>query len=178
MNFTAVRGFNAYAQFSAKVREAAKAKENGSEKPESLEDDSFSLYSEPIDVVTISKQARSAADTLTTIRERSSQKSSLALPESTAHTEFREWLRQTRPSGLMSGSFSQSVPGSVMNKALSGSGITVGDDEEYNVNVDVMSSVTVSSANAEKAKAIQDLLRSTPIGINWGLLLATLPPRI
>lgn len=164
MNFTAVRGFNAYAQFSAKIREAVKSRAETSQEAEKLQDSSRSLYVEPVDTVTISEPARNASNALMVIRENS------------PHLEFREWAKSVNKAGVFSGEFSQKVPGSVMNEALAGSGIAVGDNEEYALKVDVKAAVSVSSKNAEKAKAIQDLLNSTPSGINWGMLLAKLPP--
>lgn len=192
MNFTAVRGFNAYSQFSAKIREAVKSKTEEAEETEDLQKDSSSVYTRPIDSVSISKSALEAYDALKVkqaaearleqimnkthkIEEAKQEEipSPLSLRENSPHVQFREWART---SGIMRGGFSQNIPGSVINKALSGTGITVGDDEEYNVTIDVLSAATVSSKNTEKAKAIQNLLNSTPSGINWGLLLATLPP--
>ena len=169
MNFTAVRGYNAYAQFSAKIREAVTNRINVSETPkipdkiESNQDISRSIYSEPVDIVTISQFAKNASS--------APQK---PIRETTALTEFKEWSNRTI--SINSG-FSQTVSGITMNEMLKSSGITVDEKEEYDINMDVWCAVSVSGRNTEKAKAIQDLLNSTPSGINWGVLLQKLPIR-
>ena|GEM_PF-2388542 len=198
MNFSSVRGYNAYAQFSIKIREAVKnrveSENEVSKEPKISQEKSNSLFSEPVDTVTISTLARNASSALVAQRNRSQQESAqrestaqlsqhknsqreksaqISQRENSPHIEFRNWQKSV---SMTNGNFSQKIPGSLMNEVLSGSNITVGDDEEYDVSVDVWSSAIVSGKNAEKARAIQDLLNSTPIGINWGLLLAKLPP--
>jgi len=159
MNFTNVRGYDAYAQFTAKVRESARQQE-APKKRDSEPDRARSLYSEPVDTVSISRSARS-----------------LSLSFSTEHkpaqTALSEWMKE---SGSMSGAMTHRMSGEKMAELLSTNGITFDEDEVYNVNIDVWCAVTVAGKNAEKAKAIQDLLNSTPSGINWGVLLQRLPP--
>ena len=163
MNFTAVRGFNAYAQFSATIRQAVMSRDEPPEEPEIEQDSSLSesIYSEPVDVVAISDNARKASTTLVAMRERNPQ------------AELSEWKRT---SGVLKGRFSREIPGSIMNEALSGSNISVDDDEEYTIDLAMRGRVNVSGRNAEKARAIQNLLNTTPSNINWGLLLMKLPP--
>ena len=169
MNFTAVRGYNAYAQFSAKMREASSNRINAPETPkipdkiESNHDISRSTYSEPVDIISISQFAKNASAAL--------QK---PIRESTALTEFKEWSNRTI---AINSGFSQTVSGVTMNEMLGRTGISVDENEEYDINMDVWCAVTVSGRNTEKARAIQDLLNSTPGGINWGFLLQKLPIR-
>ena len=159
MNFTNVRGYNAYAQFSAKIRETVMRKEPLSE-PESEQDISHSTYSEPIDVVTISVAARNASASLLSLREDYTQ------------TELTQWIRE---SGTSNGILAHRMSGQQMGELLTRNGITLEEDEVYDINIDVWSAVSVAGRNAEKARAIQNLLNSTPSGINWGFLLQRLP---
>jgi len=161
MNFSNVRGYDAYAQFTAKVRESVKSQE--APKKRDIESDrARSLFSEPVDTVSISRSARSLSLSFTATQQ----------PQS-AQTALKEWMRE---SGTMSGAMTHRMSGEKMAELLSTNGITFDEDEVYNVNIDVWCAVTVAGKNAEKAKAIQDLLNSTPSGINWGVLLQRLPP--
>jgi hypothetical protein len=166
LNFSAVRGFNAYSQFSAKIREAAVQKAEAQEIQENPKNEpkiDTSVYIEPVDKVTISVVARNAA---------LAAQSPLALRENSALMEFKEWAKSAK---LMSSNFSQKVSGETMDKMLTNTGISINSDEEYDIGVDVWSAINVSGRNAEKARAIQDLLNSTPTNINWGFLLQKLP---
>jgi len=169
MNFTAVRGYNAYAQFSIKIREAVANRIETSETPkvpdkiESSSDVSRRIYSEPVDIISISQFAKNASAAL-----------EKPIRETTALTEFKEWSKRTI---AINSGFSQTVSGITMNEMLGSTGIKVDENEEYDINMDVWCAVTVSGRNTEKARAIQDLLNSTPGGINWGFLLQKLPIR-
>jgi len=159
MNFTNVRGYNAYAQFTAKIRETAIQKEPPPE-TESERDVSRSTYSEPVDVVTISVAARNASATLMSLRE------------SNAQAELTKWISE---SGTSNGILSHRMSGQIMGELLASNGISLEEDEVYRIEIDVWSAVSVACRNAEKARAIQNLLNSTPSGINWGFLLQKLP---
>jgi hypothetical protein len=159
MNFSSVRGYNAYAQFTTKIRETIKAKTVPQEQ-EIKQDGAYSLYIEPVDTVTISHPARNASDAL------------LAARENTAHTEFKEWKKNA---ATATGMFAQSMSHNSVEKLLSKSDIRLEDGEAYNISINAWSAVSVVGKNAEKAKAIQDLLNNTPSGINWGFLLQKLP---
>ena len=158
MNFSTVRGYSAYAQFTAKIREAVKLQEIPQEQ-DVKQDKVSSLYSNPVDTVTISHSARSLSLAFVAERE-------------TAQTTLNEWIRE---SGTLSGVLTHRVSGKMMAEMLSSNGISFDEDESYSINIDVWCAVTVTGKNAEKAKAIQDLLNSTPSGINWGFLLQKLP---
>jgi len=57
MNFTAVNGFNAYAQFTAKIRESVRMHEDVKE--QALKEKNVSSFLEdPVDTVDISQTAR------------------------------------------------------------------------------------------------------------------------
>jgi len=159
MNFSTVRGYGAYAQFTAKIREAVKMRESHQEQASEKEQVS-SRFSEPVDIVTISHSARSMSLSVTVERE-------------SAQTTLNKWIKE---SGSMSGAMTHRVSGKMMAELLSKNGISLEDDEAYDINIDVWCAVTVTGKNAEKAKAIQDLLSSTPGNINWGLMLQKLPP--
>jgi len=169
MNFTNVRGYNAYAQFSAKARETA-TQNDVSQKQETGQDISRSTYVEPVDTVTISVAARNASTSLNALQEDSTV---LALRENTAQTELKRWIRE---SGTSNGVLAHRMSGQIMGDLLIKNGITIEEDEVYNITVDVWSAVSVVGRNAEKARAIQNLLNSTPGGISWGFLLQGLPP--
>ena len=158
MNFSTVRGYNAYAQFTAIIRDAVKARESSQEQ-EIEQEKPGSVFSDPVDTVSISHSARSMS--LSMIAERE-----------TAQTTLREWMKE---SGSMNGVLSHRVSGQTMEKVLATNGISLELDESYDINIDVWCAVTVTGKNAEKAKAIQNLLNSTPSGINWGFLLQKLP---
>ena len=161
MNFSTVRGYNAYAQFTMKIREAVKQQE--AQTVQEIEQDrpssSGSIFSDPVDVVSISHTARSMSLSMLAERE-------------TAQLTLREWIKE---SGSMNGVISHRVSGQTMAELLASNSISVEDNESFNINVDVWCAVTVTGKNAEKAKAIQDLLNTTPSGINWGFLLQKLP---
>jgi hypothetical protein len=110
--------------------------------------------------VTISFPARNASAAL------------LAARENTAQAEFKEWKKSA---GTSVGVLTQSMPNKDVEKLLSGNGITLEENESYNISIDAWSAVSVAGRNSEKAKAIQNLLNSTPSGINWGFLLQKLP---
>jgi len=154
----AMRGFNAYSQFTTIVKDSVKQRDLSAEQS-NRHDKPGSLYSEPVDTVTISRTARSLSFSLTTERE-------------TAQTALRDWIKE---SGSMNGVVSHRASGQTMAELLSANGITLDEDESYDINIDVWCAVTVTGKNAEKAKAIQNLLNSTPSGINWGFLLQKLP---
>jgi len=158
MNFSTVRGYNAYAQFAAKIREAAKPQETPKEQ-DTQQDKARSLFSDPVDTVTISRSARALSLSFVAQRE-------------PAQIALKEWIRE---SGTTNGVLTHRVSGKMMEEALSKSGISFDENESYSINIDVWCAVTVTGKNAEKAKAIQDLLNSTPSGINWGFLLQKLP---
>jgi len=164
MNFSSVRGYNAYAQFTAQIRDAREARDvaklqESTVEPKVKQEQAGSGFSDPVDTVSISHSARSMS--LSFIAERES-----------ATTTLREWIRESETS---SGVFTHRVSGQMMADLLSSSGITFDEDESYSIEIDVWCAVTVAGKNAEKAKAIQDLLNSTPSGINWGFLLQKLP---
>lgn len=161
MNFSTVRGYNAYAQFTAKIRQAHKTPELQEISGEHVNSDetASSEYTDPVDTVTISNRARTLSFSLISERQ-------------TPQAELREWMRG---SGIMSGTFTNRVSAQNMQNALSGVGLTFDEDEVYDINIEVWSAVSVTSRNAEKAMAIQDLLNSTPSGINWGFLLQKIP---
>ena len=158
MNFTAVRGFNAYAQFTAKIRESVKMHEDVKEQTQKDKQVS-STFEDPIDIVDISKTARHLSLNLVAERE-------------SAQTTLREWIKET---GTMSGVLTHRVSGKMMEGLLSSNGLSLEEGESFNINVDVWCAVSVTGKNAEKARAIQDLLNTTPSNINWGLLLQRLP---
>ena len=159
MNFTAVRGYNAYAQFSAKIREAVKMRESSQEQSIKKEP-ADSRFSDPVDVVTISRSARVKAQALMFEKE-------------PVQTTLNNWMKET---GVMNGAMTHRVSGKMMSELLTTGGISLDDDEAYDITIDVWCAVTVTGKNAEKAKAIQDLLSTTPGNINWGLMLQKLPP--
>ncbi|MCL2628400.1 MAG: hypothetical protein FWD44_06885 [Oscillospiraceae bacterium] len=169
MNFSAVRGYNAYAQFSAKIREAVMSRTETADKPsdnEIKQDYSRSMYSEPVDIVNISQSALSAS------RKFIAPHADKPEQTNSAQEQFKEWAKGANS---INGGFSQKVSGSTINKMLSNGALSVGENEEYEISMDVWCAVTVSGRSAEKAKAIQNLLNSTPDGINWGFLLQKLP---
>jgi len=158
MNFSTVRGYNAYAQFSMTIREAVKLQETP--KVQEIEQDrSGSVFSDPVDIVSISHTARSMSLSMLAERE-------------TAQLTLREWIKE---SGSMNGVISHRVSGQTMSELLASNNISVDENESFNINVDVWCAVTVTGKNAEKAKAIQVLLNTTPSGINWDFLLQKLP---
>jgi len=158
MNFTAVRGFNAYAQFTAKIRESVKMHEDVKE--QAAEDKKVSsIFEDPVDTVDISQTAKRLSLSLVAERE-------------SAQTTLREWIKE---SGTMSGVLTHRVSGKMMEGLLASNGLSLEEGESFNINVDVWCAVSVTGKNAEKAKAIQNLLNTTPSSINWGLLLQKLP---
>jgi len=159
MNFSTVRGYNAYAQFTAKIRESVQSRGVQQEQSVKQEPDS-SRFSDPVDIVSISRAARSRSQSVMAERE-------------FAQTTLNKWMKE---SGSLGGAMTHSISGKMMSELLSGNGITLDDEESYDINVDVWCAVTVTGKNAEKAKAIQDLLNTTPSNINWGLMLQKLPP--
>jgi len=164
MNFSSVRGYNAYAQFTAMIRDAREARDTAklqesTGEPKVKQEQVGSGISDPVDTVSISHSARSMS--LSFVAEREA-----------ATTTLRDWIRE---SGTSNGVFTHRVSGQMMADLLSSSGIKFDDDESYSIEIDVWCAVTVAGKNAETAKAIQDLLNSTPSGINWGFLLQKLP---
>lgn len=154
-----VGGYSAYTQFTARSNELAKIDLSElMHEQRQVEPDIES--NDPIDTVSISDAARSA------------YAASIATHQASAHIEFREWVRV---SGMMGGALSQQISSEKLTELLSVNGIDITEDESFVLDVNSWCSVSVSGRNAEKAKAIQDLLNSTPSGINWGFLLAKLP---
>ena len=166
MNFSAVRGFNAYAQFTAKVRDAVsqrtvdKVQEPVREQPSEKNQVRFE-YNEPVDIVSISSAARIASAALQAAKEN-------------PRTELKEWMREN---GVMRGQVKVRDFGIKIEELLSKSGIDIEEGEKFDITMDVWCAVSVTGRSTEKAKAIQDLLNSTGNGINWGLLLQQLPPQ-
>ena len=160
MNFSAMRGYNAYAQITMMTKETAKQREMPQEQAVRHEKAAPLLRDhDPVDTVSISHSARSMSYSVAAERE-------------TAQTTLREWAKE---SGSMSGVLSNRTSGQSMTELLSKNGISLDENESYDVSIDVWCAVTVTGKNAEKAKAIQNLLNSTPSGINWGLILQGLP---
>jgi len=165
MNFSTVRGYNAYAQFTAKIRESVQSREVQPEqdtprKPDAPQKPVDTLFSDPVDIVSISRSARSRSQSVTAERE-------------FAQTTLNKWMKE---SGSLGGAMTHRVSGKMMSEVLSRNGISLDENESYDINIDVWCAVTVTGKNAEKAKAIQDLLNTTPSNINWGLMLQKLPP--
>ena len=163
MNFSAVRGYNAYAQFTAKIREAVKMREMSpefdAERDDLVQEKPGSIFSDPVDTVSISHTARSMSLSITTDHK-------------TAQITLREWIKET---GSTNGILSHKVSGQTMAELISSNGLSIDENESYEINIDVWCAVTVTGKNAEKAKAIQELLNTTPSNINWGLILQKLP---
>ena len=159
MNFSTVRGYSAYSQFTARIRESVQSR-GAQEKPDTPQESATSRFSDPVDIVTISRSARSRAQSLMAERE-------------PVQTALNSWIKE---SGTMGGAMTHQVSGKMMSELLSSKGISLEDNESYDINIDVWCAVTVTGKNAEKAKAIQDLLSNTPSNINWGLMLQKLPP--
>ena len=159
MNFSAVRGYNAYAQFTATIKDAARQRETTQEQS-IKQDKTGSLIGDPVDTVMLSRTARSRSLSIAAERE-------------PAQTALREWIKE---SGPLKSELSLSTSGQTMTQLLSSNGISLEENESYDINIDVWCAVTVTGKNAEKAKAIQNLLNTTPSGINWGLILQQLPP--
>jgi len=162
MNFSTVRGYNAYAQFSAKIRESVQTREARQEsgvKPETVD----TRFSEPVDIVSISRAALSRSQSVLAERE-------------PVQTALNNWMKESGTMSNMNGTMTHRISGKMMSEVLSRNGISLDDDEAYDINIDVWCAATVTGKNAEKAKAIQDLLNTTPSNINWGLMLQKLPP--
>jgi len=153
-----MRGYNAYAQVTMLIKETGKQQEMPSVQDKKQEK-AGSLYSDPVDTVSISHTARAMSLSMKVERE-------------TAQTTLREWIKE---SGSMNGFISHRVSGQTMSELLAKNGISIEENESYDINIDVWCAVTVTGKNAEKAKAIQNLLNTTPSGINWGLILQKLP---
>ena len=160
MNLSAMRGYNAYAQVTMMTREMAKQREMPQELAVRHEKAASLLRDhDPVDAVSISRKARSMSLPVAAERE-------------PIQTTFREWAKE---SGSLSGVLSNRTSGQTMAELLSKNGISLNENESYDISIDVWCAVTVTGKNAEKAKAIQNLLNSTPSGINWGLILQELP---
>jgi len=159
MNFSAVRGYNAYAQFTTTIKDAAKQRDEAQEQ-DYKQDKTGSLFGDPVDTISLSHTARTRSLSVAAERE-------------PAQTALRDWIKE---SGPLKGELSHRTSGHSMTKLLSSNGISLDENESYDINIDVWCAVTVTGKNAEKAKAIQDLLSTTPSGINWGLILQQLPP--
>ncbi|MCL2820769.1 MAG: hypothetical protein FWD38_08095 [Oscillospiraceae bacterium] len=189
MNFSAVRGYNAYAEFSAQIREAvklrdaqkvqdAKQEKSGSELGDSL----GSVDTD--DTVSISRSALALSQTL--LQNSQSQKpqfqtlqSQKPKPESPQNenpqTTLKEWMKTSGHTISANSATAQRVSGQTMAELLKLNGVDVEENEVRNVDMDVWCAVSVTEKNAEKARAIQNLLNTTPSGINWGFLLQKLP---
>jgi len=137
MNFSTVRGYNAYTQFTAKIKETAKLQETPQEQ-DIKQDKSRSIYTDPVDTVSISRTARSLSLSFTTERE-------------PVQTKLREWMRE---SGIMSESVTHRISGKKLSEMMAANGISLQleDRESYNLNLDVWCAATVTGRNAEKAK--------------------------
>ena len=158
MNFTAVRGYNAYTHLTAKTSEPVKLNEV-SQDQDIKKEQIASVFDDPVDIVSISVIARNMSISMMAERE-------------TAQSMLRDWLKE---SGSKNDVFSQNVQGQSMEGLMSSNGIKLEADESSDVNLDVWCAVTVTGKNAAKAKAIQNLLNTTPSNINWGLMLQKLP---
>jgi len=167
MNFSAVRGYNAYSQFMVKVREAVKLQETESgqgikkEKAGSDFNDSKSGV-DIVDTVSISTVAHSRYKSSTIIAQRESPQATL-----------KEWIKTS--GGTADNTAALRVTGQTITELLATNGISLDEKETYSIDMDVWCAVSVTEKNAEKAKAIQHLLNTTPSGINWGFLLQKLP---
>jgi len=160
MNFSAVRGFNAYAQLTKTVKDAAMQRE-ATQAQSVKHDKTGSPSGDPVDSVSLSHKARSMSMSFSVTSGRESEQ-----------TRLRDLIKE---SGSLKGELSHHTSGQTMTELLSSNGISLEENESYNINIDVWCAVTVTGKNAEKAKAIQNLLNSTPSGINWGLTLQQLP---
>jgi len=169
MNFSAVHGFNAYKQFTAQVREIVRVQETKQEQDAALTKSSYEL-SDPVDVVSISRTAHSR---FATSRLQSQSK---APEQENPQTTLKEWIKTSGNSNSALGERVQShVSGQTMAELLKFNGVSLEENEVYSIDMDVLCDVSVTEKNAEKAKAIQNLLNTTPSGINWGFLLQKLP---
>jgi len=160
MNFSAVHGFNAYTQFTAQVREAVKVQELGKESVVK-NGKTDSEFGSPVDSVSISRSAFSRSQAL-------SQKTQNESPQ----TILKDWIKA---SGNTNNAATQRVTSQTTSELLATNGIQLEEKETYSVDMDVWCAVSVTEKNAEKAKAIQNLLHNTPSGINWGFFLQKLP---
>jgi len=158
MNFSTTRGYGAYTQFTAIIKDNVKHREAPQEQGVRNEK-AGSLYSDPVDTVSISHSARAMSLSMKVERE-------------TAQTTLREWKKE---SGSVNSFISHRVSGQTMSELLATNGISLDENESYDISIDVWCAVTVTGKNAEKAKAIQNLLNTTPSNINWGLILQKLP---
>jgi len=166
MNFSNVRGYNAYAQFTAKVREAVSQRTSETVKQQDMEQAQIKnrvreTFSEPVDTVSISSAARIAS-------------AALQASKANPRTELKDWMREN---GVMRSQYKVREFGPKVESLLAQNGINIEEGEQFDISMDVWCAVSVTGRSAEKAKAIQDLINSTGNGINWGLLLQQLPPR-
>jgi len=173
MNFSAVHGFNAYKQFTAQVRETVRVQETQKEQ-DIRQVKSGSEISDPVDSVSISRNAlaRSAASRLT-MQNKTPERES-------PQTTLREWIKTSANSigfadSRLSSRASGQVSGQSIAELLKMNGVPLEENEVHSIDMDVWCAVSVTERNAEKAKAIQNLLNTTPSGINWGFLLQKLP---
>jgi len=177
MNFSAVHGFNAYKQFTAEVRktgESSKLQETQREQGIKHEKPT-PVFGDPVDVVSISRtaelrfQSQAQSKALTKAPERESPQ-----------TTLKEWIKTSGNSigfadSRVSSHASGQVSGQAISEMLKLNGVALEENEVHSIDMDVWCAVSVTERNAEKAKAIQNLLHTTPSGINWGFLLQKLP---
>jgi len=170
MNFSAVHGFNAYKQFTVKVRESVKLQEAQQEQGVKNEK-SGSLFSDPVDTVSISRTALSRFQSLSGSKINSKTQETESL-----QTTLNEWIKTSGNNPTAAGRVQNRASGQTISELLKLSGVPLEENEVYSIDMDVWCAVSVTEKNAEKAKAIQNLLNTTPSGINWGFLLQKLPP--
>jgi len=158
MNFTSVHGYNAYTQFAAKVKETASTQKTSSEQVRET-NNTGSESNDPVDIVSISKSAKRLSI-------------SYAIERETAQSTLKEWIKE---SGSINSAVNFHTSGKMMTELLADKNLSLNENKSYDINMDVWCAVSVTEKNIEKAKAIQNLLNTTPSGINWGFLLQKLP---
>jgi len=170
MNFSAVHGFNAYKQFTAQVREASKLEET--QRDQGIRHEKAGpVFSEPVDVVSISRSALSRYQSHAKTTERDNPQE-----HKSPQTTLNEWIKSSGNNSFVTTGRTQNQPsGQAMAELLKLNGIALEENEVQSIDMDVWCAVSVTERNAEKAKAIQNLLHTTPSGINWGFLLQKLP---
>jgi len=163
MNLSTVRGYSEYAKFAEKAAEPAKLQTTGRNQV----NDKRSLLADsqsPADTVSISSSARRLSNSFNPGQDTAERV--------TPQTTLKQYAAEA---SKLTGNMSQSVCGKMMTELLSSNGLSIEENETFDVNIDVWCAVSVTGRNAEKARAIQELLNSTPNGINWGLILQKLP---
>jgi len=158
MSFSSVHGYNPYTQSAAKVKETASPQKTS---PEQARENNInrSGFDDPVDIVSISKSAKRLSFSYSIERE-------------TAQNTLKEWIKE---SGKTSSPVNHRASGKTKTELLTDKNSPPNENEPNNINMDVWCAVSVTEKNIEKAKAIQNLLNTTPSGINWGFLLQKLP---